>query len=96
MARYLWLLGCALALAACGTTAGDPAAPARTLALTDCLLSAPGAGQVKAQCGTLTVPEDRAQPGGRQIGLRVAVVPAVSRSPRPDALFLLAGGPGQA
>ena len=28
--------------------------------------------------------------------LRVAVIPAVSRSPRPDPLFLLAGGPGQA
>ena len=31
-----------------------------------------------AYCGTLRVPEDRSRPSGRQIGLRVAVVPAVA------------------
>ena len=49
-----------------------------------------------AQCGTLRVPEDRARPAGRQIDLRVAVIPALAREPAPDPLFLLAGGPGQA
>jgi pimeloyl-ACP methyl ester carboxylesterase len=43
----------------------------------------------------LTVPEDRANPNGRQIDLHVALIPAVKRNPQPDALFLLAGGPGQ-
>lgn len=100
MSRFSLLV---IALLVSGLAACQPAAPtasgqpAAALALTDCLLTTPGGGgQVKAQCGTLTVPEDRAQPGGRQIPLRVAVVPAVSRSPQPDPLFLLAGGPGQA
>jgi pimeloyl-ACP methyl ester carboxylesterase len=44
----------------------------------------------------LEVPEDRSNPDGQQIGLRVAVVPAVSAYPDPDPLFVLAGGPGDA
>ncbi|HEX2403702.1 MAG TPA: alpha/beta fold hydrolase, partial [Acidimicrobiia bacterium] len=47
-------------------------------------------------CGTLEVPEDRANPDGRQIGLRVAVVPATAADPEADPLFVLAGGPGDA
>jgi pimeloyl-ACP methyl ester carboxylesterase len=47
-------------------------------------------------CGTLEVPEDRANPDGRQIGLRVAVVPATAAEPEADPLFVLAGGPGDA
>jgi hypothetical protein len=43
----------------------------------------------------MIVPEDRAEPSGRQIDLYVAVIPANKRSPEPDPLFLLAGGPGQ-
>jgi pimeloyl-ACP methyl ester carboxylesterase len=49
-----------------------------------------------AYCGTLRVPEDRSQPSGRQIGLRVAVVLAVAADSKPDPLFALAGGPGDA
>jgi pimeloyl-ACP methyl ester carboxylesterase len=49
---------------------------------------------VQAECGRLTVPENPAAPGGRQIALRVAVVPAISTRKRPDPLFILAGGPG--
>lgn len=48
-----------------------------------------------ARCGSLAVPEDRANPAGRQIVLNIAVIPAIKRNPEPDALFLLAGGPGQ-
>ncbi len=65
------------------------------LELEDCVLTSPSGNQVNARCGMLTVPEDRANPNGRQIDLHVAVVPAVTRNPEPDALFLLAGGPGQ-
>jgi pimeloyl-ACP methyl ester carboxylesterase len=50
--------------------------------------------QVAAQCGELTVPENRARPQGRQLRLFVARVPALSREHQPDPLFLLAGGPG--
>jgi pimeloyl-ACP methyl ester carboxylesterase len=41
------------------------------------------------------VPEDRSNPGSRQIDLNVAVVDAVKRRADPDPLFVLVGGPGQ-
>lgn len=44
---------------------------------------------VKAQCGTLAVPETK-----RTIDLNLAVIPAASK--HDDALFVLAGGPGSA
>jgi pimeloyl-ACP methyl ester carboxylesterase len=47
-----------------------------------------------ARCGTLTVPENRAQPGSRTIRLGVAIVPAASGTPKPDPIVWLAGGPG--
>ncbi|MCC7129736.1 MAG: hypothetical protein B6D39_09110 [Anaerolineae bacterium UTCFX2] len=83
-------------LSACG--ASQPAAPQTPgIALTDCLLTAPGSiAQLTAQCGTLSVPENRVEPMGRTIELFIAVVPAISRSPAPDPLFFLTGGPGQA
>jgi pimeloyl-ACP methyl ester carboxylesterase len=51
---------------------------------------------VEAECGRLAVPENPAAPGGRRIELFVARVPAVNLRKRPDPLFILAGGPGQA
>jgi pimeloyl-ACP methyl ester carboxylesterase len=69
------------------------APPHRRIALTPCRLKGSG---YPAQCGTLRVPEDRARPSGRQIDLKISVVPALAREPAPDPLFLLAGGPGQA
>jgi pimeloyl-ACP methyl ester carboxylesterase len=53
------------------------------------------ATQVDAKCGSLSVSEDPANPGSRQIDLSIAVVEAISRSPEPDPLFILVGGPGQ-
>ncbi len=47
-----------------------------------------------AECGSLRVPENPAQPQGRQVELFVARVPAISRRKQADPLFLLAGGPG--
>lgn len=59
------------------------------------LLSACAIGGVQAQCGTVTVPENRALPQGPQIALRVAVLPATQHGQRrDDPLFFLAGGPG--
>ncbi len=66
-----------------------------SLSLEDCALTTPTARQVDARCGTLTVPEDRSNPSGRQIELNIAVIPAIKRNSQPDPLFLLAGGPGQ-
>ncbi|MBI5353606.1 MAG: alpha/beta fold hydrolase [Chloroflexi bacterium] len=69
--------------------------PDSSIALEDCALTSPAGFQVDARCGTLTVPEDRDNPDGRQIELHVSVIPAIKREPEADALFLLAGGPGQ-
>ncbi len=65
-----------------------------SVVLKDCRLTRPGAGGVAARCGTLTVPEDYADPTGRTIELNLAVIPALAGSGEP--LFVLAGGPGQA
>ena len=51
---------------------------------------------VSADCGVLTVPENPLKPGGRQIGLAFARVPAINRRKQPDPLFVIAGGPGMA
>ncbi|GAB3050120.1 alpha/beta fold hydrolase [Intrasporangium mesophilum] len=50
--------------------------------------------EASALCGTLRVPEDRSKPDGRQIALRIAVVPALASRHAPEPLFVLAGGPG--
>ncbi|MER6737372.1 alpha/beta fold hydrolase [Streptomyces puniciscabiei] len=47
-----------------------------------------------ARCGTLTVPESRAERHGRTITLGVAVVPATVAEPKPDPVVWFAGGPG--
>jgi pimeloyl-ACP methyl ester carboxylesterase len=44
--------------------------------------------------GTFAVPEDRASEKGRLIHLAVVVLRAKSATPRPDPLFVFAGGPG--
>jgi pimeloyl-ACP methyl ester carboxylesterase len=49
---------------------------------------------VEAQCGTLSVPEDRAKPDGRQLELAIAWVPT-DDDEAVDPVFMLAGGPGQ-
>jgi pimeloyl-ACP methyl ester carboxylesterase len=80
------------------------ALPPGKLPLTPCQLSPPGASslRVAARCGTLEVPEvtpasgHEALPGGRTLSLRVAVVEAEAGRAAPDAVFVLAGGPGQA
>ncbi len=58
--------------------------------------AADGSQRLQALCTTLTVPEDRANPESRKIGLHVAWLKARASDPAPDALFFIAGGPGQA
>ncbi len=86
------LLLLALCLTACSGDQSDTRQP--TIALEPCSLT----GSVNAQCGTLTVYEDRAAAAGRTIDLNIAVLPATGSSSvvEDDPLFLLAGGPGQA
>ena len=95
MRRFLYASFLLLIFLASCSPRNLTAAPDSSLRLEDCALTSPLGDQVDARCGTLRVPEDRANPAGRQIDLHVAVIPAIKRDPEPDALFLLAGGPGQ-
>lgn len=94
------LLSVGLGLAVCGwganAFASDGPLPA-SLPFTPCQLhDLAGIAVYSADCTDLSVPENPANPGGRQIRLRVAKVPAINRRKDPDPLFLLAGGPGMA
>lgn len=63
----------------------------------ECQIGAADAAEhQQALCTTFMVPEDRAHPDGKKIGLHVAWLKARSSNPKPDALFFIAGGPGQA
>jgi pimeloyl-ACP methyl ester carboxylesterase len=87
-----------LLAATAAAPAAEPPAARRlgSMSFEPCTLAAAGSpATVAAFCGGLTVPEDRARPGGRRIELAVALVPSRARQPRPDPVFMLAGGPGQ-
>ncbi len=47
-------------------------------------------------CGSFDVYENRRTGRGRKISLHLAVLPALTESPRPDPVFWIAGGPGGA
>ncbi len=80
-----------------GWGCGRGATPGPGIALSPCQLSHPSAAvSASARCGTLEVPEDWGHPAGRRLRLRVAVVASESANRTPEALFFLAGGPGQA
>ena len=69
------------------------AALAAQLALAPCKLEGvPG----EARCGSHQVWEDRDAKKGRPIGLSIIVLDALESPKRPDPLFVLAGGPGDA
>ena len=51
---------------------------------------------IDAECGYLHVPEDRNNPNGRILDLKVVVVRAQGPDHEPDPLFYIAGGPGVA
>lgn len=84
------LLACVLASVGC-----KPPSPGstRTVALEPCHLDGRSKG---ALCGVVEVSEDPDDPSSRTIPLRVAVIEASGRKPEPDAVWFLAGGPGQA
>jgi pimeloyl-ACP methyl ester carboxylesterase len=49
----------------------------------------------EVQCGHIQRAVNPAQPDGPRIEVHFVVVPAVARNKQPDALLMLAGGPGQ-
>ncbi len=67
------------------------AARAASIQLEDCSI-----GNVTAQCGTYRVYENRLTHNGRQIDLKLAVLPATGDQVEPDPLFYFTGGPGGA
>ena len=85
--RHVAPLVC-LALAFACTNPSQPSAFDR---LSRCT---PGEGPSDARCGTLQVFEDREAGSGREIGLKVVLLPALANDPAPDPVFYLSGGPG--
>jgi pimeloyl-ACP methyl ester carboxylesterase len=87
-----------LAAFAAGVQAAPPAKPAAVRPeFHECQIGAEDSPQrQQALCASLVVPEDRAHPERRKIGLHVAWLKARASEPKPDALFFIAGGPGQA
>jgi pimeloyl-ACP methyl ester carboxylesterase len=99
VATVLLLAGAALgAGGAGGSSQGTPGPAPPDLALLRSRLALesrinPQTGLTISE-GTFAVPENRASGTGRLIHLAVAVLRAKSRTPRPDPLFVFAGGPG--
>ncbi len=70
------------------TTIPIPEPTATSLALKPCSING-----IDAECGYLHVPEDRNNPNGRMLDLKVVVVRAVGPDRQPDPLFYIVGGP---
>jgi pimeloyl-ACP methyl ester carboxylesterase len=85
------LLLLSLLLGGCQPLASLAANKASSISLNECILTSQS---IKAKCGTLRVPEDRTNPAGRLLDLRIIVVPARGSNPQPDPLFYITGGPG--
>lgn len=89
-----------------GPSAPQPPSPAASPAPSPSVSPAPAAAfkegpcpfeaprGVTVRCGTLTVPEDRAAPNGRTVGLPVAIYKSTGANPAPDPVIYLEGGPG--
>jgi pimeloyl-ACP methyl ester carboxylesterase len=55
-----------------------------------------GQAGIRAQCGTLRVPENPLMPDGRQLSLHLVVIPRAETRQAREPLFVLKGGPGEA
>jgi pimeloyl-ACP methyl ester carboxylesterase len=76
----------------CGSHSSTPPVPP-TFDSAACPNVSPRAPR-NARCGFLVVPENRTKANRRTIRLAVAIVPSVSRTPAPDPVVYLSGGPG--
>lgn len=83
--RHIFLTACAAAMLGMASAAGaSPTQPCRVDGIPN-----------EVQCGSIRRPLDPARADGPQIDVHYLVVPAMARNKRPDAVLLLAGGPGQ-
>jgi len=78
------LLAALAAAGLCGTAAATALKPCRIDGIPN-----------ELQCGSLQRPLDPARPDGVKIAIQYLVVPALARNKQPDAVLMLAGGPGQ-
>ncbi|HET7755189.1 MAG TPA: alpha/beta hydrolase [Anaeromyxobacteraceae bacterium] len=98
MPRTLLTLAVAatLALPLAGCRREHPRARRAAVQLEECQLAhATMPGRISARCGTVEVPEDWERQDGPRIRIAFAVLRAQSTTPASDAVFFLAGGPGQ-
>ncbi len=84
MRRAVQAAALAAALAACAATGAATPAPCRIEGI-----------RTEVQCGSVRRALDPARPEGAKIDVHYVVVPATARRKLPDAVVLLAGGPGQ-
>lgn len=93
---YSWrlpiLAGIALSLVLLAGAGCGRSSPSAIEKLSPCTIEQ---GPADGYCGKLPVFENRAKGEGRKIELKIVVMPALRRDPRPDPLFVFAGGPGQ-
>lgn len=89
LTKQLWGL---LALVYAAAAAPASSAPVE---LGVCGTDSLAADSASARCGFIDVPENPDDATGRHIRLRITVIPALKITPEPDALMILAGGPGQ-
>ena len=74
-----------------GTLLGTPVEKAKALEWNRCALDAGRGTEISAECTSLTVPENPAEPEGRSIDLNIAKVPARTADAEPDPIFFFAG-----
>jgi pimeloyl-ACP methyl ester carboxylesterase len=76
-----------------GSEAGAaPPTASEPFAFSDCHVGRP---EIPARCANFRVPEDRSNPKGRWLSLKVIILPSTTPHPA-EPVFLLVGGPGQA
>lgn len=86
------LLGPALVLAAVAVPEAAPAQAVPRFRPGPCPTEVEAGERI--DCGSLFVPENRARPGSRTIGLPVMIFRARAATPRSDPIVFLPGGPG--
>jgi pimeloyl-ACP methyl ester carboxylesterase len=87
-----WILSLLLVLAASGAVAEEPQPPFFTAR--DCPAGKALPEGIAAECGTVTVLEDRTRPDGPRIALAVATLWRTGQDLAPDPLLFIQGGPG--
>src|SRR5512146_3588381 len=79
-----------------GLPANNAPLPTQTQAIPRLALEPCTVGATKAECGYLHAPEDRNNPNGRILDLKIVVVRAYGPDRPPDPLFYIVGAPGVA